>query len=399
MSKVLLLGSGELGREVAIEFIRRGHTVVACDRYANAPAMQVSQFNRVFNMNNGDNLKKIIDEEQPDFIVPEIEAIATEKLIEAEASGYNVVPCAKAVNLTMNRKGIREFVRGLGINTSEYFYATSLEELETKMTLSYPVVVKPIQSSSGKGQTTAKDWIELQESFKYALENSRGDSKEVIVEAFVDFDFEITLLTVNAANGITCLEPIRHRQEKGDYQESWQDIWAGISEEFNYNSRELNSVIQNCEKTAQIVVKNLTDLKAGKSNGFGIFGVELFIKGTEVIFSEVSPRPHDTGMVTLISQQLSEFALHTEAVLGNRVLRPEITPGASKAIIAHGNWNCAPKILWTQEETDDRDILLYNFNKPEVIGERRVGVILSAGTTSKDALKTVLEVSGKIEIT
>ena len=388
MSKVLLLGSGELGREVAIEFIRRGHIVVACDRYANAPAMQVAQFHKVFNMNDGNLLKKTIHEENPDFIVPEIEAIATEMLIEAENAGYNVVPCAKAVNLTMNRKGIRDFVTNLGIKTSTYFYASNFEELETRMSLSYPVVVKPIQSSSGKGQTTAHNWDELQSSFKYALENSRGDSKEVIVESFVDFDFEITLLTTNAVNGTTCLDPIRHRQEKGDYQESWQNSWEGITKEFNYSANDLASVIRSCETVAKTVVENLTNLKKNSSQGFGIFGVELFIKGTDVIFSEVSPRPHDTGMVTLISQQKSEFALHVESILGFQVLKPQSTPGASKAIIAHGNWDSAPIIK-------QPDALIYNFNKPEVVGERRIGVILSSGD---DALNSVKEIAEKIEI-
>ena len=297
-TRVLLLGSGELGKEVAIECQRLGIEVIACDRYANAPAMQVAHRSHVFNMLDPDLLREVISREKPDYVVPEVEAIATATLVELEAEGVHVVPTARAAQLTMNREGIRRLAaETLGLQTSPYAFADDFEEFSAAVAdIGYPCIVKPVMSSSGKGQSLLQSQADLEGCWRYAQEGGRAGGGKVIVEGFVDFDYEITLLTVSAVDGIHYCAPIGHRQEQGDYRESWQP--------------------QAMSAVALAAAREMAGKVVAALGGRGLFGVELFVKGDEVIFSEVSPRPHDTGMVTLVSQSLSEFALHVRAFLG-----------------------------------------------------------------------------------
>ena len=317
-AKILLLGSGELGREFVISAKRLGAFVVACDSYANAPAMQLADAAEVFSMLDGDALRAAIHKHNPDYIVPEVEAIRTEVLAEVEADGFNVVPSARATQMTMNRDAIRDVAaQELGLTTSRYRYAESLDEVLAGAEFTgLPCVIKPVMSSSGKGQSTVRDAGVLEAAWNYAVENMRGDRKRVIVEQFVDFDYEITLLTVRHKDGVTFCPPIGHRQERGDYQESWQP--TPMSE----------AAITAAQDMARKVVDDL--------GGYGLFGVEFFVKGEEVIFSELSPRPHDTGMVTLVSQNLSEFDLHARAIMGLPIpAEIRARPAASAVILAN----------------------------------------------------------------
>ncbi|HEY6915588.1 MAG TPA: formate-dependent phosphoribosylglycinamide formyltransferase, partial [Paludibacter sp.] len=318
--KAILCGSGELGKEVAIELQRYGIEVVALDKYANAPAMQVAHHSHVFSMLDGQKLREVVEAEKPDYIIPEIEAIATDTLVELEKEGFNVIPTAKATFLTMNREGIRRLAaEDLQIATSPYRFASSKEEFEAAVDeIGIPCVVKPIMSSSGHGQSVIKTAADIEQSWKIAQEGGRAGAGRVIVEAFVKFDYEITLLTVRHSAGTTFLNPIGHYQEGGDYRESWQP----------------QPMTESALEKAQHIAKLVTD----SLGGYGIFGVELFVCGNDVLFSEVSPRPHDTGMVTMISQDLSQFALHARAILGLPV--PFVRfyrPSASKAVVVEGD--------------------------------------------------------------
>lgn len=379
--KAVLCGSGELGKEVAIELQRYGVEVVALDKYANAPAMHVAHSNHVFPMLDGDKLKSVILEEKPDFIIPEIEAIATDKLVELEAEGYNVIPTAKATQLTMNREGIRRLAaETLGLPTSPYRFAATREEFDQALKeIGFPCVVKPVMSSSGHGQSVAKSPADADRSWQISQEGGRAGSGKVIVEGFVDFDYEITLLTVRHCAGTTFVQPVGHHQVDGDYRESWQP----------------QAMTPQAIEKAQAIAKAITDALGG----YGIFGVELFVKGDDVIFSEVSPRPHDTGMVTMISQDMSEFALHARAILGLPV--PEIKfygPSASKAIVVEGNS--------TEYEFENLDKVLEEpgvqiriFGKPEIVGHRRLGVILATDNTVEEALAKAERAYAKLKVT
>lgn len=378
--KALLCGSGELGKEVTIELQRYGVEVIACDRYANAPAMQVAHRSHVFNMLDGAKLREIIEMEKPDLIIPEVEAIATPTLVELEKEGYNVIPTAKATFLTMNREGIRRLAaEELGLPTSFYRFADNYEEFKAAVAeVGIPCVVKPIMSSSGHGQSVIKNKEGIDRSWAIAQEGGRAGAGRVIVERFVDFDYEITLLTVRHCGGTTCLEPVGHHQVDGDYRESWQP----------------QPMTPSAIAKAQDIARKIT----GALGGYGIFGVEMFVKGDEVIFSEVSPRPHDTGMVTMISQDLSEFALHARAVLGLPI--PEIRffgPSASKAIVIEGDTD--------KVEFDDIDKVLEEpgvqmrlFGKPEVHGHRRFGVVLATDETVEKALEKAERAYAKLKV-
>lgn len=378
--KAVLCGSGELGKEIAIELERYGVHVVAVDKYANAPAMQVAQSSHVLSMLDGDALAKMIEEENPDLVIPEVEAIATRKLIELEKKGYTVIPTAKATYLTMNREGIRRLAaEELGIPTSKYEFAQTEDEFNAAVErIGFPCVVKPVMSSSGHGQSVVRDESQVAEAWKISQEGGRAGGGKVIVEGFVDFDYEITLLTVRHCAGTTFLKPVGHHQVDGDYRESWQP--QGMSAA--------------AEKKAQEIAGKITDALGG----YGIFGVELFVKGEDVIFSEVSPRPHDTGMVTMISQDMSEFALHARAVLGLPI--PEVRfygPSASKAIVVEGNT--------TEYEFQDVDKVLEEpgvqvrfFGKPEIKGHRRVGVILATDETVEKALQKAERAYSKLKV-
>lgn len=357
--KALLLGSGELGKEVAIELQRFGVEVIACDKYPGAPAMQVAHRSYVFNMLDGDELRRVIELEKPDHIIPEIEAIATPVLVELEKEGYHVTPTATAARLTMNREGIRRLAaEQLGVPTSPYKFASDYDEFRRAVDeIGIPCVVKPIMSSSGHGQSVIKSADDIEHSWQIAQEGGRAGAGRVIVEGFVKFDYEITLLTVRSISGTSFCEPIGHIQIDGDYRYSWQPQPMSAS----------------ALEKARDIARKVTDALGG----YGIFGVELFIKGDDVIFSEVSPRPHDTGMVTMISQDLSEFALHARAVLGLPV--PGIRfygPSASRAVVVEGDTN--------RVEFDNLDKVLEEpgtqmriFGKPEVVGHRRMAVILA----------------------
>ena len=378
--KALLLGSGELGKEVALELMRLGVEVVACDRYDNAPAMQVAHKRRVFNMLDGEELRKVIEEEKPDHIIPEVEAIATPVLVELEKEGYNVTPTANAALLTMNREGIRRLAaETLGIKTSPYRFASDYEEFRKAVEeVGIPCVVKPIMSSSGHGQSVIRTPEDIEKSWKIAQEGGRAGAGRVIVEGFIDFDYEITLLTVRSVSGTVFCEPIGHIQVDGDYRYSWQP--QPMSEKAIKNAREIAAKITEA------------------LGGYGIFGVELFIKDDEVIFSEVSPRPHDTGMVTMISQDKSEFALHARALLGLPV--PEIRfdgPSASRAVVVEGNsdrvvFGNLDKVL--EEKGTDMRI----FGKPEVKGHRRMAVILATDETVDAAKEKAERAYGKLNV-
>ena len=365
--KALLLGSGELGKEVAIELQRYGVEVVACDKYPNAPAMQIAHRSHVFSMLDGDKLREVIEQERPDHIIPEVEAIATPVLKELEAQGYNVTPTANAAWLTMNREGIRRLAaEELGVTTSPYRFASTYEEFAQAVEeIGIPCVVKPIMSSSGHGQSVIKTPQDIENSWRIAQEGGRAGAGRVIVEGFVNFDYEITLLTVRSTSGTTYCQPIGHIQVDGDYRYSWQPQ--------PMTSAALTS--------AQEIAKKVTDALGG----YGIFGVELFIKGDTVIFSEVSPRPHDTGMVTMISQDLSEFALHARALLGLPV--PSIQfygPSASRAVVVEGDTD---KIEMDNLEQvlAEPGVQMRIFGKPEVKGHRRMGVILATADTVEEA--------------
>ena len=367
--KALLCGSGELGKEVAIELQRYGIEVVACDRYPNAPAMQVANRCHVLNMLDGEALRAVIEAEKPDYIIPEVEAIATPTLVELEKEGYSVTPTAKAAWLTMNREGIRRLAaEQLGLPTSFYRFAETKEEyLAAIAEVGIPCVVKPIMSSSGHGQSTVKCEADIENSWTIAQEGGRAGAGRVIVERFVDFDYEITMLTVRHSAGTTILEPIGHHQVDGDYRESLQP--------------------QPMSEVAKAKAKEIAHKITGALGGYGIFGVEMFIKGDEVIFSEVSPRPHDTGMVTMISQDLSEFALHARAVLGLPI--PSVRfygASASKAIVVEGD---SDKVVFENldQVVAEEGVQIRIFGKPEVVGHRRFGVILATDQTVEKALE------------
>jgi phosphoribosylglycinamide formyltransferase 2 len=379
--KILLLGSGELGRELTISLKRLGQTVVAVDRYANAPAMQMADDFEVIDMLNGDELARVVGKHRPNLIVPEIEAIRTEKLKEFEKQGLTIVPTAEAAHLTMNRDAIRDVAaRELKLRTARYAYAESAEELlEKSREIGFPVVIKPVMSSSGKGQSLAKKESEIGASWQYACEGKRGDQTRVIVEEFIPFELEITLLTVKQRKGPTLfVTPIGHRQERGDYQESWMPA-------------KIKSALL---KKAQAMAKKVTD----RLGGAGIFGVEFFITKNEVIFSELSPRPHDTGMVTLISQDLSEFDLHARAILGLPI--PAIHyrgPSASAVILADRDSSSVSYSGLEQAlKKPGTDVRI--FNKPTSRKYRRMGVALAAGKTTDDARKTATRVARSIKI-
>lgn len=361
--KVLLLGSGELGKEVTIELQRYGVEVIACDKYADAPAMQVANRSYVFNMLDGAELRRIVEAEKPDHIIPEVEAIATPMLVELEKEGYNVTPTANATLLTMNREGIRRLAaEELGLPTSSYRFATTREEfIDAVEEIGLPCVVKPVMSSSGHGQSTIKSPDEIEAAWTEAREGARADAGKVIVEGFVKFDYEITLLTVRSISGTTYCEPVGHIQVNGDYRYSWQP----------------QPMSHIALARAKEIAKKITDALGG----YGIFGVELFIKGDDVIFSEVSPRPHDTGMVTMISQDLSEFALHARAVLGLPI--PEIRfygPSASAAVVVEGN-SREVEMCNLDKVLEEPGTQMRIFGKPEVKGHRRMAVILATDTS------------------
>jgi phosphoribosylglycinamide formyltransferase 2 len=367
--KVMLLGSGELGKEVVIEFQRYGVEVIAVDRYAHAPAMQVAHRAYVISMLDGKALRELIEKEKPDYIVPEVEAIATATLVELEQEGFRVVPTANAARLTMNREGIRTLAaEQLKVKTSPYRFANTSEEFLTAVNeIGIPCVVKPIMSSSGKGQSLVKRFEDIDSAWKYAQEGGRSGGGKVIVEGFVPFDYEITLLTVRHKEGVSFCAPIGHRQEHGDYQESWQPHPMN------------ETALQEAQDIAQKVVNAL--------GGFGIFGVEFFVKGEEVYFSEVSPRPHDTGMVTMISQDLTEFALHVRAILGLPIpVIRQFGPSASSVILVKGD---SQNIAFTgmEQALSEPDTQLRLFGKPEVHGERRMGVCLAQAESIEEARK------------
>jgi phosphoribosylglycinamide formyltransferase 2 len=380
-TRVMMLGCGELGKEVVIELQRLGVEVIAVDRYDNAPAMQVAHRRHVVSMLDGDALRRIIELEKPHLIVPEIEAIATDTLVELEKEGYNVVPTARAARLTMNREGIRRLAaEELGLPTSAYRFASTREEFDTAVKdVGLPCVVKPVMSSSGKGQSTVKTAADIDKAWRYAQEGGRAGAGRVIVEGFVEFDYEITLLTVRHRDGTSFCAPIGHRQERGDYRESWQP--QAMSD----------SALQRAEEIAHKITEGL--------GGRGIFGVEMFVKGDAVIFSEVSPRPHDTGLVTLISQDLSEFALHARAILGLPI--PVIRqngPSASVALLVEGH---SQQVSFSGLDValSEPDTQLRLFGKPEVQGERRMGVTLARAESIDAAIEKALCSAAAIKIT
>lgn len=379
-TRVLMCGCGELGKEVVIELQRLGCEVIAVDRYENAPAMQVAHRSHVISMLDGAALRAVIEQEKPHYIVPEIEAIATDTLVELEQEGFTVVPTARAARLTMNREGIRRLAaEELGLKTSPYRFAATKEEyLNAIAEIGLPCVVKPIMSSSGKGQSTLKREADVEAAWDYAQEGGRAGAGKVIVEGFVDFDFEITLLTVRHEGGTTFCDPIGHRQEEGDYRESWQPQPMS------------DAALQKAQQVGAAITEAL--------GGRGLFGVELFIKGDEVIFSEVSPRPHDTGMVTLISQDLSEFALHARAILGLPIpVIRQFGPAASAVILVKGKSTTMQYSNLT-EALREADTQLRLFGKPEINGSRRLGVALALSDDVKSAVEKACRVAGKVEV-
>ena len=382
--KILLLGSGELGKEVVIAMQRLGQYVIAVDNYENAPAMQVAHEFEVINMLDGAELDRIVAKHQPDFIVPEVESIRTERFYDYEKQGYTVIPSAKAANFTMNRKAIRDLAAiDLGIKTAKYKYATSYKELKTGVAFTgMPCVVKPLMSSSGKGQSVIKTETDIEKAWNYAMDGSRGDLMEVIVEAFIDFDYEITLLTLTQNNDNTLFcPPIGHRQERGDYQESWQPMAMDTVH------------LKEAEEIANKVTKAL--------GGSGIWGVEFFIGKNGVYFSELSPRPHDTGMVTLAgTQNFSEFELHARAILGIPVLEiPLLRNGASAVVLANKQKSGSPNITGMAEAANFINTDFKIFGKPTIRPYRRMAVALAYGTESTDELiKKAKEVASKLKI-
>lgn len=378
--KALLLGSGELGKEVAIELMRMGVEVIACDKYPNAPAMQVAHRSYVFNMLDGAKLREIIELEKPQHIIPEIEAIATPTLVELEKEGYHVTPTARAAWLTMNREGIRRLAaEELGIKTSPYRFASTEEEFRDAVSaIGIPCVVKPIMSSSGHGQSVIRDVGDVHHAWQVAQEGGRAGAGRVIVEGFIDFDYEITLLTVRSISGTRFCEPIGHIQIDGDYRYSWQP----------------QAMTDAAKRQAQEIARRVTDALGG----YGIFGVEMFIKGDDVIFSEVSPRPHDTGMVTMISQDLSEFALHARALLGLPV--PEIRfygPSASRAVVIEGDTN-RMEMGGIEQVLEEPGTQMRIFGKPEVCGHRRMAVILATADTVDEAKAKAERAYNKLQV-
>jgi phosphoribosylglycinamide formyltransferase 2 len=380
-TKVLLLGAGELGKELCIELKRYGCEVIAVDRYPNAPAMQVADKAVVMSMLDNAALRQLVISEKPALIVPELEAIATSVLIELEDCGFNVVPSAKAVNLTMNREGIRRLAADeLKLDTSPFQFASDkVSFIAAVNAIGYPCVVKPIMSSSGKGQSILRNAAEIDAAWLYAQEGGRAGKGRVIVEGFIDFDYEITLLTINSLSGIQYCAPIGHRQEKGDYRESWQpQAMSDIA-------------LTEAKRYAKTVVEAL--------GGRGLFGVELFIKCDKVYFSEVSPRPHDTGMVTLISQQLSEFALHARAILGLPIpYIKQYGPAASAVLLVPGN-SADIQYHDLAAALSEPDTELRIFGKPEVQGERRMGVALALSDTVEAATDKALQVINQLKVT
>ncbi len=379
-TRVLLCGAGELGKEVAIELQRLGVEVIAVDRYANAPAMQVADRSHVLSMLDGAALRAVIELERPDFIVPEIEAIATDTLVELEREGFTVVPTARAAQLTMNREGIRRLAaEELGLPTSPYRFAGTGDEFTAAVAaIGLPCVVKPIMSSSGKGQSLIRTEADIEHAWQYAQAGGRAGAGRVIVEGFIEFDYEITLLTVRHRNGISFCAPIGHRQEDGDYRESWQP----------------QPMSTRAQAGAEVVARKVTEALGGT----GVFGVELFVKGDDVIFSEVSPRPHDTGMVTMISQDLSQFALHARAILGLPIPNIHLHgPSASAALLVDGDSSAVSfgdlEIALAQPDTQ-----LRLFGKPEVKGRRRMGVCLARGKTIDEAKSKAIAAVARIDI-
>ena len=379
-TKVLLCGSGELGKEVAIELQRYGCEVIAIDRYDNAPAMQVAHRSYSIDMLDEKALRSIIEKEKPNLIVPEVEAIATNVLVDLESEGFNIIPTARATSLTMNREGIRKLAaEELGLQTSPYRFASNKSEFDQAIQeVGIPCVVKPIMSSSGKGQSTITAEDQIEDSWQYAQEGGRAGAGKVIVEGFVEFDYEITLLTVRHKNGTSFCEPIGHVQSDGDYRQSWQP----------------QPMTDDALSSAQKVAESITSALGG----YGIFGVELFIKGDEVIFSEVSPRPHDTGLVTLISQDVSQFALHARAILGLPI--PNIMqhgPCASSVILGEGHseeisFNGVDKAL------NEPDTQIRLFGKPSISGRRRLGVAVARGNSIDEAKDKAIRASEAIDI-
>ena len=381
-TKVLFCGAGELGKEVIIEMMRLGVEVVAVDRYANAPGMQVAHRSYVINMLDGAELRRVIEQEKPDFIVPEVEAIATDTLVELEKEGFHVIPTAKATKLTMNREGIRRLAaEELGLATSPYRFADSYEDFKKAVAeIGIPCVVKPVMSSSGHGQSTVKTEADVDKAWEISQTGGRtGAASRVIVEGFVPFDYEITLLTVRHVGGTSFLLPVGHHQVGGDYQESWQP----------------QPMMPELLEQAKEIAKKVTDALGGR----GIFGVELFVCKDKVLFSEVSPRPHDTGMVTMISQDLSEFALHARAILGLPI--PNIAfhgPSASKAIVVEGESDHV-KFSGLEDVLAEPDTALRLFGKPELKGHRRMGVLLARRDTVEEAKACVMAMREKVKVT
>ena len=367
-TKVMMLGSGELGKEVVIELQRLGVEVIAVDRYENAPAQQVAHRAYTISMLDGEALAKLIEQEKPDYIVPEVEAIATATLVELEQAGYNIIPTAKATQLTMNREGIRRLAaEELGLKTSPYRFVDNFSDFQQAIAeIGIPCVVKPIMSSSGHGQSIIKSDAQIEQAWQYAQEGGRAGGGRVIVEGFIKFDYEITQLTVRHVGGTSFLAPIGHRQENGDYRESWQpQVMSELA-----------------QKRAQETAEKITTALGGR----GIFGVELFVCGDEIIFNEVSPRPHDTGMVTMASQELSQFALHARAILGLPI--PEIyqiSPAASKAIVVEGKSDNV-RFANLEKVLSEAGVNLRLFGKGEVNGHRRLGVILARDKNTENAL-------------
>lgn len=379
--KLMLLGSGELGKEFVIAAQRLGNYVIAVDRYKNAPAMQVADCAEVISMLSADDLERIVEKYQPDFIIPEIEAIRTEKLVEFEARGITVIPTAAATNYTMNRDRIRELAhQELGIRTAKYGYASTLDELiAISDEIGFPNVIKPVMSSSGKGQSVVKEKAEVEKAWNYAIAGSRGDTQKVIVEEFINFEIEITLLTIKQWNAPTIFcSPIGHRQERGDYQESWQP--AGISEQMTAQAQE--------------IAKKVTDALGGA----GIFGVEFFITKDEVIFSELSPRPHDTGMVTLISQNLNEFELHLRAILGLPIPYIEQLGASASAVILASEKLDAIAYTGVAEALSEKDVDIRLFGKPTAHLYRRMGVALAKGSNIQQAREKATTAASKVKL-
>ncbi|OCH41696.1 formate-dependent phosphoribosylglycinamide formyltransferase [Aliivibrio fischeri] len=379
-TKVLLLGSGELGKEVAIECQRLGFEVIAVDRYLNAPAMQVAHRSYAIDMLDANALEEVINKEQPDFVVPEIEAIATDKLVELEKQGLNVVPTANATKLTMNREGIRRLAaEELQLPTSPYRFVDSYEELiEAVKFVGMPCVIKPVMSSSGKGQSVIKTEADIRTSWDYAQDGGRSGAGRVIVEGFVDFDYEISLLTVRAVDGVHFCAPIGHRQEDGDYRESWQP--------------------QVMTETALKQAQNAAEKVVNALGGYGLFGVELFIKGDNIYFNEVSPRPHDTGLVTLISQEMSEFALHVRAFTGMPINQiTQYGPSASSVILGQGT-STNIRFDGLTEALSQPQTQIKLFGKPEIDGRRRLGVAITRRDNLETAIEDAVTASNKVQV-